>query len=340
MGFRQGRKKLINLLDIDQKQWWNFMANPETKTDIINYLNQNQSSTSSLQFAVQAIVQMILNPTLKLDIATSAKSPAFVDMSSINGTTPEGQKFNEVYNALKTSQLFRNLFTDMFSQTPFINVKFKIEDIPQPSPTEHLNSTCKLYYYTDNSVIYNIIRINRSHLLTDSKLDIALTIIHEYMHAYLNVKFRTPSVGQPIPFSEINDKDLKDCINTYYNGFSGNQTQHSFFVDFMVPTIKEILLDVKDILVTPQQANSVENPTNGGAFLYYPLTNPPQLGQISNIYATWSWNTFFNHFAYIGLQNCTSYPYSKPLNQNHTFNNEEDFFHYYYISVYNTIFNP
>lgn len=333
--------KLLNSFSIEQLNWWNNVADEEIKEAILvyvkNYLNLEQEE--AIAFANEIAEQMRLNPELKLDIDDSRKSPAFVDMSSIDASTPEGAKFNEIYDALKTSPLFRSLFTDMFNQTPFINVKFKIEDIPQTSLNEHKNGTCKLYYYTDYSNLYNIITIDRNHLLHKSNLDIALTIIHEYIHAYLNVKFRIPSVGQPIPFSEINNKDLKDCINTYYNGFSGNQTQHSFFSDFMVPTIREILSNVKDILVSSQQANGVQNPTNGGAFLYYPLTNPPQLGQISDTYATWNWNTFFNYFAFNGLQNCTSYPYSKPTNQNHIFNNEEDFFRYYYISVYNTIFN-
>jgi hypothetical protein len=332
-------KDFIKGLSDEQQQWWQDPLNENTRKEIEEYVNQHPNNFSVFMFSNELIEQMRLNPELKLDINASAKSPAFVDMSSIDGSTPEGAKFNKVYDALKASPLFRSLFTDMFNQTPFINVKFKIEDIPQTSLNEHKNGTCKLYYNTDYSNLYNIVTIDRNHLLHKSNLDIALTIIHEYIHAYLNVKFRIPSVGQPIPFSEINNKDLKDCINTYYNGFSGNQTQHSFFSDFMVPTIREILSNVKDILVSSQQANGVQNPTNGGAFLYYPLTNPPQLGQISDTYATWNWNTFFNYFAFNGLQNCTSYPYSKPTNQNHIFNNEEDFFRYYYISVYNTIFN-
>ena len=279
-------KDFIKGLSDEQQQWWQDPLNENTRKEIEEYVNQHPNNFSVFMFSNELIEQMRLNPELKLDINASAKSPAFVDMSSIDGSTPEGAKFNKVYDALKASPLFRSLFTDMFNQTPFINVKFKIEDIPQTSLNEHKNGTCKLYYNTDYSNLYNIVTIDRNHLLHKSNLDIALTIIHEYIHAYLNVKFRIPSVGQPIPFSEINNKDLKDCINTYYNGFSGNQTQHSFFSDFMVPTIREILSNVKDILVSSQQANGVQNPTNGGAFLYYPLTNPPQLGQISDTYAT------------------------------------------------------
>ncbi|HLO73642.1 MAG TPA: hypothetical protein VK164_06880 [Flavobacterium sp.] len=165
-----------------------------------------------------------------------------------------------------------------------------------------------------------------------SKVDIALVIIHESIHAYLNVKFRSPTIGMSI--ANINNMDIANCINTYYNGFSGNQTQHSFFVDYMIPTITEILTDIKDSLVTPQEATEAEYPTNGGSIIYEPLTTNPPSNEISDVQVQWNWITFFYYFSFTGLQNCSAFPFNFP------FQTLNDYYYIRYMSAFNFIFNP
>lgn len=81
---------------------------------------------------------------------------------------------------------------------------------------------------------------------------IAKTIIHECIHAYLNIKLCDPTIGMDIP--SINNMDVQNVINMNYNGFRPNiQDQHDFIYNFMLPTMQTILFQVKDLLVTPTQ---------------------------------------------------------------------------------------
>jgi len=336
------RKTFTTSLSAEIKTWMADPVNVNIKEALYSYLEYSNADTGDLaympqkcDFVKQYVTQTILT-NLNLDLNYSLKSPAFIDFSSIDKNTPEGAKFTEVYNALIKSPTFKNLFINLFNETPLFNVKFRIENLPQSNPNDYLTGLCT--YTNINSLnALNIIRIDKDFLMNKSKADIALTIIHECMHAFLNIKFRNPSIGMSI--DNINNMDLQQCINTYYNGFSGNQTQHSFFVNNMRPTLVQILNDIKDFIITPSQANEMENPTNGSAFIYAPLNNPPTMS-ISNTQIQWNWNTFFNYFSYFGLHNCTAYPYTNPVNSSHVFLNNDDYYHYKYISAFNAIFNP
>ncbi len=330
----------IFLGDNNQSQWFN--SQPlATQNNITGYLESTVGNTTDVNYSQEALdfvgefITQSISTGLILDLNLSIKSPAFIDMSSVSGNTPEEVKFREVYSSLASSPMFKNLFINLFGVSPLFGVKFTIENIPQTA-NGYIAGSCHI---VNNGSLnpFNTIRIDRNFLLSKSKVDIAQTIIHEAMHAFLNIKLRNPNIG--IPISTLNNMDIQDCINTYYNGFSGNQTQHNFFVNYMVPTLAQILIEIKDSIITPQQANQLENPTNGAAFIYQPLTNPPTF-QISTTQIQWNWNNFFNYFSYSGLQNCTAYPYTTPLNQGHIFNNNEDYYNYYYNFAFNIIFNP
>jgi len=83
--------------------------------------------------------------------------------------------------------------------------------------------------------------------------------------------------------------NFQDCINENFNGFSGSQTQHSFIVDFLIPTMVEIFQDIKSFIITPAQINEAENPTNGAIILYSPMGSPPTAS--ANV-IPWNWNDF------------------------------------------------
>ena len=317
-----------------QLSWWNNASHASAVTQICDYLFNNQihDVDNDIEgFVNQFINQSILNPTLHFDFNASTKSPFNIDLSSIDALTPEGAKFNEVYGDLMTSSNFRHFFTSLFGQSPFINVKFEIVDIPLPIVGGTTDGLCGISYFTNQISSLNTIKIDRNHLLTKSKVNIALTILHECIHAFLNVKLRNPSIALPI--SQINNMDFQMCVNTYYNGFSGVQSEHSFMVNNMVPTMVQIFQDIKDLIVNATQANAIENPTNGGAFIYQPLYNPPT-NEISDIRVPWNWNTFFRYLSYNGLQNCTAYPFSYP------YQNNDDFYRHSYMIAFQTIFNP
>lgn len=68
-----------------------------------------------------------------------------------------------------------------------------------------------------------------------------------------------PSIGMTIP--GINNMDFQQAVNTTYNGFSGDQDQHAFFYDYMLPTMQTIFSHVRDLLLTPAQVANVNDLT-------------------------------------------------------------------------------
>ena len=131
----------------------------------------------------------------------------------------------------------------------------------------------------------------------------------------------------------INNLDVKSCINTYYNNFVGNQAQHSFFVNYMIPTMTAILSPLITQLTTAPQRNQVENPTNTAETLYAPTSNPASLQRSDTIIA-WNWNNLLNYFCHTGLEGCTAYPFQPNTNA------VDYYFNYYYLATYNYVFNP
>ena len=79
-------------------------------------------------------------------------------------------------------------------------------------------------------------------------MEIAKTIIHECIHAYLNVKLFDS--GQGMSITTLNNLDFFNVVNQEYNGFNGDQEQHNFIYKYLLPTLKTILSDVKDKLVS------------------------------------------------------------------------------------------
>lgn len=217
----------------------------------------------------------------------------------------------------------------MFGVTDLFNAKFKIENIPSVIPNQTRQGYCKLWA-PNTGGLYNDIVIDRNLLLNASDEKIAMVMIHECLHAYLNVKLRHPSIGMPV--NNINNMDLAAAINMCYNGFNGNQTQHDFFADHLVPVITEILMDLKNTLLTPQQRNSVENPTNGSAFIYVPTNAIPRTASSTQI--PWNWNDYFRHLSFEGLQNCNVFPNYYPQNS------VEDYYRKNYIDAGRIVILP
>ena len=333
------RNALINLIPISQANFGTL--NEYEKNNcinwVLNYLLENNTAEDQ-QYISQFITQQQFNPDLSFDLEKSVKSPFNVDLDALRGDSAEEIKFREVYTSLKNSSTYKTLFSDIFENNIKYNTKFLIENLPQSTnPNEHLNGTCQLSFKTTNGIpvsYTNIIKIDRHHLLHKSKADIALTILHECIHAFLNVKFKNSSIG--ISIEDVNNKDFKQLINAVYNSFSNNQDQHNFFVDKMIPTMIAVLNEIKGNILTAQEIDQLENPTNGGAILYTPLNSPPTTVEPSDIQVSWNWNNFFKYFSYKGLQSCVAYPY----HDNPPFSTLDDYYRNRYLSAFNTICNP
>jgi hypothetical protein len=116
------------------------------------------------------------------------------------------------------------------------------------------------------------------------------------------------------------------------NNFTGNQDQHNFFINMMIPTLVRIFSDVKDLLLTTQQINAVENPIPNSV-IYATTSSIPSTRIYSQI-LPWNWNDYFIHLSYLGLQNCSEYPSVYPPNSSNLLNWQQ------YITIGINNFNP
>lgn len=319
----------VNTVKIDNIKSFIQNAGYDAGNTIVDYLYENKGAEDVINFTEQLIVQATLNPTLNLDINVSANSPSFIDMSSVMGNTPQEIKFRKTYDMLTKSPTFRKLFVDLFGPTPLFSVKFVIEDIPQSGPN-YINGKCTLSTSGQNTSFYNVITIDKDHLLEDSDVNIALTTLHECVHAYLNIKLRHPTIGMTI--NNINDMDFQECVNTYYNGFSGNQTQHSFFVDNMIPVMVSVLNEIKNEIFTLSQIFSVENPESNA--IIYGATNTIPATINYNVALPWNWDTYFTHLCTVGLESSISFPIIYPSGSSNLLNRNQ------YLTIGIFTFNP
>ena len=206
------------------------------------------SSTQTNDEAIAIIPNLDqLNPYVdgyiefNLDIDASSKSPFNIDRSGITDATPEGIKFNTVYDALLESPKFQELFENLFGNSDRFNVIFQIGSVANGARG---NTNTDLFNPT-----LNTITISPDFIKNNSKLVVAKTILHECIHAYLNVKLCDGGQGMSIP--NINNQDFYNIVNQKYNYFAPGENQHNFIYNFMLPTMQTILLDVKDTLVSP-----------------------------------------------------------------------------------------
>ena len=270
-----------NNLSRQQQQWAD--ANLDIYNQIKQYLNKNLWSSESTLFANELISQMAQNPGLSLDVDASFKSPFNIDRSAIDKNTPEGAKFGMVYESLMTSPTFKKLFIDLFGNNDRFCVDFKIAPIASGAngTTTAIKSNPEL----------NTIVISPTYLKNTNKIEIAKTIIHECIHAYLNVKLCDS--GQGMSIATLNNLDFFNVVNLEYNGFNGDQAQHNFIYNYMLPTMKTILSDVKDRLVSMVDDQNIKNT------VIYP--NAPNLTQKVGF----DWNDCYYNLALSGLQDCS-----------------------------------
>lgn len=164
-----------------------------------------------------------------------------IDRDAINNTTPEGKKFNEIYNALTISPEFQKLFIDIFDSNTRFNVKFEIDehvnDDNDPAKKE-VHATTSQDPVTKSLTI----KISKQILATNgtmsqTKIENAKTILHESIHAYLFVKANNPTAGA-------------DFVKILNNMYPTPEEQHDFMYDKMIPTMQNVLGEIRDKVTT------------------------------------------------------------------------------------------
>lgn len=270
---------------------YNIINQTAYSSKLIDFLNAEGSTPINKAFVLQmlksmedGIFAMVKQLTFSINnFLYSQKSPFNVDLNSIfeNASAAENKKFLEAYNALSDSPEFKDLFLKIFQDSKKYNVKFEIANIAGGASG---NTDTNLLDPTNN-----IITIDANFIKNNSKLVVAKTILHECIHAFLNVKLCDGQLGS-IP--GINNNDFYNIVNEQYNGFSPGQNQHNFIYTYMLPTMVKVLTDIKDKLVTP-----AESLTLSGLGMYIPYDNSPR--------TKFNWVDFYHNLSLSGLQNCS-----------------------------------
>ncbi|WP_310379336.1 hypothetical protein [Flavobacterium sp.] len=246
---------------------------------IIQHQINNNWSQDSFDFGQDLIDEVFLNPTLNFDINATAKSPANIDRSTITNATPEGAKFNTVYDALTNSPEFKLLFIDLFQDNSRFNVKFEIAEhvYEDNDPTKkEVNATTSQIPGTDNSII----KISKQILIagttkSQTNIENAKTILHECIHAYLFVKANYPTAG----------KDFVKILNSMY---PTPIEQHDFMYGFMIPTMQTVLGEIRDLVTTEPKRAVIEQ------YTMHPTLNPMTS-------TTFNWSDFYRNLSLSGL---------------------------------------
>ncbi|MFD2603699.1 hypothetical protein [Flavobacterium suzhouense] len=286
-------------LSLEQQQFLD--NNPKVKSNIQDFFSKFSYANQIASDYAKKMIDEMIETGLIFDVGRSFKSPVNIDVTNIDNS-PEGMKFKKVYDKLTDIPKFKELFVKLFAENSSVNTIFKIDNLPVDGTTQLVASP--------QGVITNQITIDRNTLLTSSDIRIARIIIHECIHAFLNVKLKHPNIGMSIP--DINNMDFTEVINTLYNGLQGNPAQHNFFVDHMIPVMTEVLSQGKQVLLTQEQIAKVDNPEESGSFIFAPTNSIPPTN--SGIPTTWIWSDFFKYFSLEGLHMADSFDTVYPIN--------------------------
>ncbi len=268
---------------------WMSEQSEQTQNQVFNYLTGNNFSSGSQAFVGGVITNSLENPQLNLDFETSTKSPANIDLSRVKPDNPSDPnyaaklKFMCIYNKIIQSPKFKELFVDLFQNNIRPNVIFEVDNL-SGNQNGGLVGECET---STQNMYNNLITIDTDLLLNGNNMLVANTIIHECIHAFLNIKVSDSNLGISIP--NLNDMSFSECVNTFYNNFGNDQNQHEFIYNYLIPTMSEILSDIKDLLVDSQINTNIQ---------FLSIAN-------SQGYSPWSWNDFYNNQALDGLQNCS-----------------------------------
>lgn len=246
----------------------------------------------------------------------SLNSPFNVDLSEVRNScdnidtteVAENEQFMCIYNKLTQSPKFKDLFLDTFGESEDLNVKFTIEDnIP------HANGNCQVISGSVNPATGEVIgleleiKIDKSYMEASSAIAVAKTIMHESIHAYLMLKYYGCNQGAQLGI--MDDVDLSELLHEYHLECAPQQGQHEFMFNFLVPTLANILEDIKDELIPQSHQDAVAGD------LFYNEENPT-VGPLGEYIKdkVWDWNEFYKYLSLAGLHESSAFHLAYPDN--------------------------
>jgi hypothetical protein len=247
-------------LNAEESQWWNEVATTETKALLENYLNQNTVDNVLLdeaeQFALQ-FIQNSLSSGLNLDFEKSLKSPANIDISNFEDETEDEERIlNCTIDKLMKSSNFKNLYNSIFgANDDRINFKIEIGDLPNNKGGQTHAQYNGLNGQVNN--LFNTITISRDRILNTSTLYLANIIIHEMIHAYLNIQ--RANLGEDI--YNLNNYDTLGDFLVSNQPIATNNTNidtHTFMFQNMIPVFVNIYNQILNELVNQSEIEELE----------------------------------------------------------------------------------
>jgi len=278
-------------------------ANPEITTDgeiipvnIIAFAEQAIEAVcggaGDIDFtAMQNIIDLSNNSPFNLDT-----SNFFNNISPLpNDGTPEAEKFNCIFRKLTKSPKFKSLFVDTFAQSENVNIKFEIINfVPVNGVTADGATDANIL-----DVRMQTIKLDRGKLSDNHPLVVAQTIIHEALHAFINVKqvycynngMISTGTNQTY-ITNLNQLTFDELLNNFSVNCAVNQpNQHRLMYNQMVNAMDEMLEEVFDDLVAPEDLNQVQ--------YFYPPPNGEQ--------HIFNWQDALHYINLIGLQEAIEY---------------------------------
>jgi hypothetical protein len=212
--------------------------------------------------------------------------------------------FNKLLS-LNTDSYFKNTIANLFGSTDVSNVKFSIANLPNNFDAVTLPS---YPYNSPGNSLYNIV-LNSSFVNNASNIEIALTLIHELMHAEL--------IERCIRLGILNSVTVNSNYNAIYsfaNGLQIPSTANSLVISAMINqylTYNGAANEWNHNLMT---AFNYSNILSQNLQLVYPLINDLTNDFINNINNDPN-NTFGNftlqqamyHLSWIGLEQTQDY---------------------------------
>ena len=240
----------------------------------------------------------------------SLNSPFNVDLedfyptncNTVDTTNVEtNEKFMCIYNKLIQSAKFKDLFLDIFGESEVFDVKFTIVDNIVDANGQcafisgHINET------TGQLVDLKLeISLDKGYINGSSAIAVAKTIMHESIHAYLTFKYYSCNQGATLGI--MDDVEMTELLSEYYLECAPLQGQHEFMFNFLVPTMSEILSDLKDDLIPQNHQQSAEN----RQFVNEENPTTDDLGSyVRNV--PWNWDVFFKYMSLVGLHESSAF---------------------------------
>jgi len=123
---------------------------------------------------------------------------------------------------------------------------------------------------------------------------------------------KTYGCNQGVSFENMDDFEISELLNVYDTECMLQQGQHEFMFNFIIPTMVDVLKELKDQLIPLSHQQGAEG------YMLINETNPTidaNTGEI--VYdAPWDWDSFFKHLSLSGLHNSSifhlEYPSTPP----------------------------